>query len=134
MQEDLLGIKAFVVRFLIQMAKDFATRSVEISDQSQGEGFSKPKISDCQCWENLPHPYILFNNDGHIRSFFDFRLDDHSKLIDEHSGQVLVQQSMTRALYNSLTQNFVVFNRSVNQKLESDKLTGQWWPRALRGQ
>ena len=44
MGEDLPGIKSFVVRFLIQMSKDFATRSVVVSDQSQGGGFSRPLI------------------------------------------------------------------------------------------
>ena len=47
-QEDLPGFRGFMTRFLIQMSKDFATRSVEISDESQGKGFCKPEIKDRQ--------------------------------------------------------------------------------------
>lgn len=36
MGQDLPGFKSFTVRFLIRMAKDFSTRSVEITDESQG--------------------------------------------------------------------------------------------------
>jgi hypothetical protein len=50
-REDLPGMKMFVVRFLIQMSKDFATRSVEVSDQSQGEGFSRcPNVFKFFCY------------------------------------------------------------------------------------
>jgi len=75
MGEDCPGIKSFVVRFLIQMSKDFASRSVEISDQSRGDGFSRPVIEERRRWENSPHPYIFFNEDGTTMSFFGFRID-----------------------------------------------------------
>ena len=47
-QDDLPGFRSFMTKFLIQMSKDFATRSVEISDESQGKGFCKPEIQDRQ--------------------------------------------------------------------------------------
>ena len=46
--EDLPGFKGFMTKFLIQMSRDFATRSIEISDESQGEGYTKPLIKDRQ--------------------------------------------------------------------------------------
>ena len=41
MGPDLPGFKPFMVRFLIRMARDFSTRSVEITDESHGEGYCK---------------------------------------------------------------------------------------------
>ena len=41
MDADLPGFKSFMVRFLVRMAKDFSTRSVEITDESHGEGYCK---------------------------------------------------------------------------------------------
>ena len=123
MGEDFPGMKTFVVRFLIQMAKDFATRSVKISDQSHGESFSRLTLDDRNSWETTPHPYIFFNDDGHSMSFFGFRLDGQLNLIDERSGQVLEPQIMTRALYDGLTRNGVRFNIPFDGKSETEKIT-----------
>jgi len=121
-REDFPGMKTFVIKFLISMAKDFATRSVEVSDQSQGAGFSKPEIEDRHRWENSPHPYIFFNEDGHSMSFYGFRIDPNLNLIDEHTNQILVRNIMTKALYDGLARNHVVFNKSFDQKSESEKI------------
>ena len=56
--EDLPGFMGFMTKFLIQMSRDFATRSMEISDQSQGESYCKPQIKDRQRW--------LFDNDEYV--------------------------------------------------------------------
>ena len=121
MREDFPGMKTFVINFLISMAKDFATRSVEISDQSRrGDGFSKPEMR--QRWENSPHPYIFFNEDGHSMSFYGFRIDPNLNLIDERTNQILVQNIMTRALYDGLARNRVVFNKLFDQKSEAEKI------------
>ena len=57
--EDFPGFKAFLTKFLIIMAKDFATRSIEISDESQGQGYSKPEIEDRRRWV-IKKYYISF--------------------------------------------------------------------------
>lgn len=41
MGQDLPGFKPFMVRFLVRMASDFSTRSVEITDESHGEGYCR---------------------------------------------------------------------------------------------
>ena len=46
----------------------------------------RPDIKDRQRWENSPHPYISFNEDGDSMSFYGFRLDGQLNLIDERSG------------------------------------------------
>ena len=124
MKEDLPGMKLFVIRFLIQMSKDFATRSVEVSDQSQGQGFSKPDIKDRQRWENSPHPYIFFNEDGaHTMSFCGFKLDDQLNLIDERSGLILEDKIMSRPLHEGLKRQGVMFNRSIDDKTSLEKIS-----------
>ena len=120
--EDFPGMKSFVIRFLIQMSKDFASRSVRISDQSQGNGFSVPEIEDRHSWENSPHPYIFFNEDGHSMSFFGFRLDAHLNLISEKTNQILEQQIMTRQLFDGLLRNHVPFNQPLEQKTAEERL------------
>ena len=63
--EDLPGFKGFMTKFLIQMSRDFATRSMEISDQSQGEGFCKPEINDRQRWgysKNYDENYLIHDD------------------------------------------------------------------------
>ena len=130
-REDLPGMKLFVIKFLIQMSKDFATRSVEISDQSQGEGFSKPDIENRQKWENSPHPYIFFNDDGHSMSFYGFRLEAYEKpktkyiinLVDERLGNTLVENIMTRELFDGLSGNKVIFNKPFDSRPEAEKIS-----------
>ena len=121
-KEDFPGMKTFVLKFLLQMSKDFATRSVEISDQSQGQGFSKPTIEDRKSWEKSPHPYIFFNEDGHAMSFFGFRLDRHLNFIDERSGEKLMGNIMSRALYEGLRGNGVAFNQEFDKTSEDAKI------------
>jgi hypothetical protein len=122
MAADFPGMKSFVVQFLIQMSKDFASRSVDISDQSQGDGFSRPVIEERHRWENSPHPYIFFNEDGHSMSFFGFRLDGQRNLLDERTNKVLVPRIMTRELYQGLVNNRVPFNEPFEQKTLDAKL------------
>lgn len=114
-QDDLPGFRKFITKFLIQMSKDFAVRSVEISDESQGKGFSKPIIKDRQRWESTPHPYVFFNEDGHSVSFFGFFLRDLN-IIDERTGRVLHQNILSKFLYDALIRNDVVFNKSLDTK------------------
>ena len=123
--EEFPGMKAFVIHFLIQMSKDFASRSVDISDQSEGDGFSRPEIEERHRWENSPHPYIFFNEDGHTMSFFGFtlqRVDRIVNLLDERTSQILVHQIMTSRLYVGLDANRVPFNQPFEQKTTEKKL------------
>ena len=44
MKNNLPGIKTFVVDFLIQMSRDFSSRSVVVSDESHEKGYTEPQI------------------------------------------------------------------------------------------
>ena len=120
--EALPGMKTFVVTFLLRMAKDFATRSAEISDESHGDGFAKPEIKDRQKWENLSHPYIFFNEDRQTLSFFGFLVNKNLDVIDDQTGRILIPQVMSSELYKGLRMNGVDFTKSFDQKSEVEKL------------
>ncbi len=121
--------KRFVIKFLIRMSQDFATRSLIISDESSGQGYSKPVIPERRKWEKSPHPYLFFNQeDGHSLSFCGFRFDNNRNILDETTNTVIERGIMTSELYDSLVQNFaydnkVVFNASLNQMTNEQKLT-----------
>lgn len=119
--EDLPGFRGFMTRFLIQMSKDFATRSVVISDESQGKGYSMPRIEDRNRWENAPHPYVVFNQDGQTVSFFGFFIDRSLRILDEKTGEILLEKVISRPLYDGLIRNGVEFNVSLDDLTRAEK-------------
>ena len=95
-----LQFKRFVVKFMMHISKDFATRSLEISDESDER---IPEISNRRRWEKNPHPYIFFNNDCVTMSFFGICIDKHMSLIHpDRPSEVLEERIMTRNLYELL--------------------------------
>ncbi len=111
MPEDLPGFKNFVVKFLIRMSQDFATRSLYISDESQGETFAKPKMHDRRRWENSPHPYLFFNEDGQTMSFFGFILNGQLDMVEEKTLQArcfLLWFHFILSIYLLLTQHSMI--------------------------
>ncbi|KAI1884419.1 hypothetical protein AGOR_G00226210 [Albula goreensis] len=81
--DTLMGFKNFVVDFMILMAKDFATPSLSISDQSPGRqhvdlaGATEADLAPFRIrkrWECEPHPYIFFNDDHISMTFIGFHL------------------------------------------------------------
>lgn len=124
--DELPGFRGFITKFLIQMSKDFATRSVKISDESQRKGFSKVEIKDRQRWESTPHPYVFFNQDGHSVSFFGFFLEREDtktwKIVDERTKRVLHEKIINDYLYQALKHNNVVFNISLDEKSREEKI------------
>ena len=86
-----LRFKNFVVKFLVLMAKDFSTRSVDISDEGSD---LRPTISRRRRWEESNHPYIFFNNDGATLSFLGLEVNEQCSLVDE-TGQVLETNIMS---------------------------------------
>ena len=95
-----LQFKRFVVKFMMHISKDFATRSLEISDESDAR---IPEISSRRRWEKNPHPYIFFNNDCVTMSFFGICIDKDMNLVHpERPSEVLEKRIMTRNLYELL--------------------------------
>ncbi|XP_078124896.1 E3 ubiquitin-protein ligase rnf213-alpha-like isoform X2 [Sander vitreus] len=121
--DTLTGFKTFVVDFMILMAKDFATPSLSISDQSPGRlqmDLSGVRDEDLapflirKKWETEPHPYIFFNDDHVSMTFIGFHLQPNEQnsvdAIDPTSGRVIKKNVMTRELYEGLNLQRVPFN------------------------
>ncbi|KAI5086928.1 E3 ubiquitin-protein ligase rnf213-beta, partial [Silurus meridionalis] len=73
------GFKSFIVKFMIHMARDFASPSLNISDESPSllpesdhEDDLLARLTIRKRWENESHPYIFFNSDHLTMTFLGF--------------------------------------------------------------
>ena len=120
-----LQFKRFVIKFMMHSSKDFATRSLEISDESDER---IPEISERRRWETSPHPYIFFNDDGITMSFFGICLDRNLNLVHpENPREILEERIMTPNLHQLLkVQNhkdpIPMFNMNFDNLSKQDKL------------
>ncbi|XP_041073204.1 E3 ubiquitin-protein ligase rnf213-alpha-like [Carcharodon carcharias] len=146
-KDTLQGFKSFVVNFMILMAKDFATPSLSISDQSPGreainlEGIKEEDLAPFlvrKKWESEPHPYIFFNDDHTSMTFIGFHLQENGHggidAINPSNGKIIKPNIMTRELYQGLLLQRVPFNTDFDQLPRSDKIErlctvlGIQWP------
>ncbi|XP_046860852.1 E3 ubiquitin-protein ligase rnf213-alpha-like [Xenia sp. Carnegie-2017] len=111
----LQGFKTFVVRFMIKMSRDFATRS--LSDRNLGIVDADEVVNDDlepfqirRRWELSPHPYIFFNHDRHSMTFLGFLLNDNGDLLDPGNGTILEQRLMPATLRGQLKEQGVDFD------------------------
>ncbi|KAK2833428.1 hypothetical protein Q5P01_017317 [Channa striata] len=145
--DTLAGFKTFVVDFMILMAKDFATPSLSISDQSPGRqqmdltGVRDEDLAPFlirKRWETEPHPYIFFNDDHVSMTFIGFHLQPNEQgsvdAIEPKSGRVIKYNVMTRALYEGLRLQRVPFNIDFDHLPRGEKIEricnvlGIQWP------
>ncbi|XP_037112942.1 E3 ubiquitin-protein ligase rnf213-alpha isoform X6 [Syngnathus acus] len=128
------GFKTFVVGFMIVMARDFATTSESISDQSPGK--LQMDLNNAEedlapflirkRWEKEPHPYIFFNEDHSSMTFIGFYLRSNSQnaydAIDPRSGTVIKTNVMSKELYQGLHNQGVPFNINFDSLRRSEKI------------
>ncbi|CAF0704523.1 unnamed protein product [Brachionus calyciflorus] len=85
-------------RFLILMAKDFGIPSLNLGDGSDVVSLGSDNRVEIQLdrleiarnWENMTHPYILFNNDRETFTFMGIYLDRRQyKFINPNNGQII---------------------------------------------
>ncbi|XP_067914752.1 E3 ubiquitin-protein ligase rnf213-alpha [Heterodontus francisci] len=146
-KDTLQGFKNFVVNFMILMARDFATPSLSISDQSPGrqainlEGVTEEDLAPFlvrKKWESEPHPYIFFNDDHTSMTFIGFHLRENDQggidAINPSNGKIIKPNIMTRELYQGLLLQRVPFNTDFDQLPRSEKIErlctvlGIQWP------
>ena len=118
-----LRFKNFVVKFLIFMAQDFSTRSVDIAEEGSE---LRPQITERRRWENSNHPYIFFNADNATLSFLGLEVNANCDLVDERNT-VLIRGVMTRAMRNLLLNQaqgdqIPIFNRNFDNLTDKLKL------------
>ncbi|XP_060127041.1 E3 ubiquitin-protein ligase RNF213-like [Zootoca vivipara] len=145
--DALHGFKNFVVTFMILMAKDFATPSLNISDESPGNQFfdmERVKERDLvplllrKKWESEPHPYIFFNDDSVSMTFIGFhlqkRVNGSIDAINPLNGSVIREGVMTPELYEGLLHQRVPLNINFDELPRNKKIEklcmvlGIQWP------
>ncbi|XP_038013112.1 E3 ubiquitin-protein ligase RNF213 isoform X2 [Motacilla alba alba] len=132
--DTLNGFKNFVVGFMILMARDFATPSLSISDQSSGrqsshlENVPEEDLLPFRIrkkWESEPHPYLFFNEDRVSMTFIGFYFQQSGNRIDAINplnGNVIKKDIMTAQLYQGLLLQRVPFNVPFDQLPREEKL------------
>ncbi|KAM9281709.1 E3 ubiquitin-protein ligase RNF213 isoform 3-T4 [Morus bassanus] len=134
-QDTLQGFKNFVVTFMILMARDFATPSLNISDQSSGrqssdlENIAEDDLLPFRIrrrWESEPHPYLFFNEDRQSMTFIGFHCQPNGSggvdAINPLNGNIIKKNVMTPQLYNGLLVQKVPFNISFGELPRYEKL------------
>ncbi|XP_015680739.1 E3 ubiquitin-protein ligase RNF213 [Protobothrops mucrosquamatus] len=132
-QETLQGFKNFVVKFMILMAKDFATPSLNISDESPGmQDFGEVTEEALapfllrKKWESEPHPYIFFNADRVSMTFIGFHLQHNINgsidAINPLNGNIIKRNVMTPQLYTGLVLQKIPFNINFDALTRAQKI------------
>uniref|UniRef100_A0A670Y6Z8 RING-type E3 ubiquitin transferase n=1 Tax=Pseudonaja textilis TaxID=8673 RepID=A0A670Y6Z8_PSETE len=144
-QDTLQGFKNFVVKFMILMAKDFATPSLNISDESPGMQVFEEVTEEALApfllrkkWETEPHPYIFFNKDCVSMTFIGFHLQYNNNgsidAINPLNGNIIKRNVMTRQLFRGLHLQRVPFNINFDTLTRAEKIEklcmvlGIQWP------
>ncbi|XP_023378779.1 E3 ubiquitin-protein ligase RNF213 [Pteropus vampyrus] len=145
--DTLRGFKNFVVTFMILMARDFATPTLHMSDQSPGkhevtlDGVREEDLAPFSLrrrWESEPHPYVFFNDDHTSMTFIGFHLQlnesGYVDAVDRLSKEVIKKDIMTQKLYEELLLQRVPFNVDFDALPRHEKLEhlcqalGIQWP------
>ncbi|XP_030632557.1 E3 ubiquitin-protein ligase rnf213-alpha-like [Chanos chanos] len=126
LRNDLTGFRAFVVKFMITMSRDFTMPSLKTSDESDLSGRTEDEniLRQHQLerrWEQHSHPYIMFNADGVSMTFLGFHIQNLNA-VDVHSGKVIEPNIITRQLLTQLKYQGVPLNIDFNNLARADQL------------
>ncbi|XP_052426303.1 E3 ubiquitin-protein ligase rnf213-beta [Carassius gibelio] len=123
------GFKDFIVKFMIHMARDFASPSTDISDESPtffSENEDEEDILTIRKqWENEPHPYIFFNEDHSTMSFLGFHVKKFGTIlnaVDPRSGKVLMGNVMTEELFSDIERQRINLSENFDDLSREDKI------------
>ncbi|XP_048239631.1 E3 ubiquitin-protein ligase rnf213-alpha-like [Haliotis rufescens] len=128
--EDLPGFPVLVLHFLIQMSRDFATRSLVMSEESPLDQLNVQEREEDlaqfqmkRTWESSPHPYIFFNPDGHTMTFLGFNIDRQTgNMVDQQTQKVLERNLVPKPLQEALIRNRVNINENFDQMQRLERL------------
>ncbi|XP_043109399.1 E3 ubiquitin-protein ligase rnf213-beta isoform X2 [Puntigrus tetrazona] len=130
--DNLSGFKDFIVKFMIHMARDFASPSVDISDESptflsenEDEEEILAKLFNRKRWENEPHPYIFFNADHFTMSFLGFHVKKSGTIlnaVDPRSGKMLMGNVMTQELFSDIERQRINLSENFDDLSREDKI------------
>ncbi|KAF7645355.1 hypothetical protein LDENG_00206190 [Lucifuga dentata] len=130
--DQLPGFKGFIVKFMILMARDFASPSLNTSDESPLLHIDNSQEDDLPShltirkrWENESHPYIFFNADRFSMSFLGFNVKqvrNTLSAVDFHSQKVLIDNVMTHKLFEGLERQRISLTEDFDQLPRQDKI------------
>ncbi|CAM9642728.1 unnamed protein product [Lampetra planeri] len=128
--DTLVGFKHFIVKFMTIMAKDFATPSLELSDESARLHNNRMEdvletletYSIRKRWESQPHPYVFFNADHTSMTFLGFHINATCDAVDPSTYNVLLKAVMTKQLHVGLKLQRVPFNINFDNLPRLEKL------------
>uniref|UniRef100_A0A3Q1FP24 RING-type E3 ubiquitin transferase n=1 Tax=Acanthochromis polyacanthus TaxID=80966 RepID=A0A3Q1FP24_9TELE len=132
--DQLPGFKGFIVKFMILMARDFASPSLDTSDESPMlrienslEDDLLARLTIRKHWENESHPYIFFNADHFSMSFLGFNVQKGPRqktlnAVDPNSNKVLIQNVMSQELFEGLRRQNISLSEDFDQLSRPDKI------------
>lgn len=128
--DQLPGFKGFIVKFMIVMATDFASPSLNTSDESPMrhiglEDDLLARLTIRKHWENESHPYIFFNADRFSMSFLGFNVKmckNTLNAVDPQSSKVLIQNVMSEKLFQGLERQRISLTEDFDQLPRPDKI------------
>ncbi|CAL8304474.1 unnamed protein product [Lota lota] len=127
--DQLLGFKDFIVKFMIVMARDFASPSMDstLHQNISPEDDMLTSLTKRKHWEREAHPYIFFNADHFSMSFLGFYVKECMSrntfdAVDIHSEQVLIENVMTKKLFEGLERQHICLTENFDQLDRQDKI------------
>ncbi|XP_034715873.1 E3 ubiquitin-protein ligase rnf213-beta isoform X2 [Etheostoma cragini] len=132
--DQLPGFKGFIVKFMIRMARDFASPSLNTSDESPMlhvdntlEDDLVARLTIRKHWENESHPYIFFNADRFSMSFLGFNVSKCPRrrtlnAVDPKSGKILIEDVMTQNLFQDLERQRISLTEDFDQLSRTAKI------------
>lgn len=132
--DQLPGFKGFIVKFMILMARDFASPSLNTSDESPMlhientlEDDLLTRLTIRKHWENESHPYIFFNADRFSMSFLGFNVkvcgrQNTLNAVDPQSLKVLIADVMSEELFQGLERQRISLSEDFDQLPRPDKI------------
>lgn len=129
---QLPGFKNFIVKFMVLMARDFASPSLNTCDESPRVDVENSLDDDLLAsltvrkhWENESHPYIFFNADRFSMSFLGFNVQmcrNTLNAVDPQSLRVLIQDVMSERLYQDLQRQRISLSENFDLLPRKDKI------------
>lgn len=129
--DQLPGFKQFIVKFMILMARDFASPSLNTTDESPMQNYLEDDfvgfLTIRKHWESESHPYIFFNADRFSMSFLGFNVKvcerrNTLNAVDPQSHKVLIEDVMSQKLFQGLTQQRISLTEDFDQLPRMDKI------------
>ncbi|XP_037610034.1 E3 ubiquitin-protein ligase rnf213-beta isoform X1 [Sebastes umbrosus] len=131
--DQLPGFKGFIVKFMILMSRDFASPSLNTSDESpmlhiddSQEDDVVARLTIRKHWENESHPYIFFNADRWSMSFLGFNVirqrGNTLDAVDPRSREVLIEDVMSQNLFQDLERQRISLTEDFDQLERPDKI------------